>query len=302
MVIPTSRTKEKGRISIDYKICNSCELCVNVCKDRTLTMVNGKVAIDEDPIFGCIACGQCVAICPKDCISLEGRTVTMEDFQPFPSKENKANFDQLYELMFSRRSIRDFKEKEIEPEILDKILKAASTAPMGIPPSDVQLLVLNGRVKVREFANDYIAFLKKMKWMFSPFMLGLMRPFLKKSDYEMFKSFLNPLLDIFIETNKQGTDALFYDAPLAIYFYGTSFSDPADPEIVATYAMLAAETLGVGTTMIGSVGPFIKNGGNSLKKKYNIAPRYPGLFVIFGYPKYKFKKGIKRTFGNISYY
>ncbi len=89
---------------------------------------------------------------------------------------------------------------------------------------------------------------------------------------------------------------LLYDAPLAMYFYGV-FTDPADPYITATYAMLAAESLGLGSCMIGSINPFLRYGGKSLKSKYNINPKVrEGIFVIFGYPKYSYNKAIKRTF------
>jgi nitroreductase/NAD-dependent dihydropyrimidine dehydrogenase PreA subunit len=303
MAIATSRTNENGRISIDFTLCNACELCTIVCKDLTLQMIDGKVVIDSDPLFGCYACGQCVAVCPRHCISLEGRLSDMSDFEPLPSKEAKATYDQLTNLMVSRRSIRDFKNKEIEAEIIEKILNAASSAPMGIPPSDVQVLVLRGRDKVKQFSNDYINYLSKIKWMFSPAMVSLMKPFLSKGDYLLFKSFLNPMINLFVESNKKGEDSVLYAAPLAMYFYSTDYADPADADIAATYAMLAAESLGLGSCMIGSIGPFIKNGAMGLKKKYGIyIKNRSGIFIIFGYPKFKYHSSIKRTLGKIINY
>lgn len=40
MAIITSRTSENGRITINYERCNSCGLCVKVCKDFSLIMKN----------------------------------------------------------------------------------------------------------------------------------------------------------------------------------------------------------------------------------------------------------------------
>ena len=40
MAIITSRTNENGRIFINYGRCNSCGLCVKVCKDFSLIMNN----------------------------------------------------------------------------------------------------------------------------------------------------------------------------------------------------------------------------------------------------------------------
>jgi nitroreductase/Pyruvate/2-oxoacid:ferredoxin oxidoreductase delta subunit len=303
MAIPTSRTAEKGRIQIDFDKCTACRLCTIVCKDLTLQMKDGKVAIDENPLFGCYACGHCVAICPENCIILEGREATMGDFFEIPARDKMAQYDQLLNLMYGRRSVREFKQKDVEDDVIEKIINAASTAPMGIPPSDVQVLILKGNEKVQEFARDYIEYLSKIKWMFSPFMVAMMKPFLSKGDYLLFRKFLQPMIDFFIKSRKKEEDWLFYNAPLVMYFHGTDYTDPADAEIAATYAMLAAESLGLGSCMIGSIGPFIKNGATKLKKKFGIYPdNRSGIFIIFGYSKYQFNKSIKRTFAKINYY
>jgi len=80
MSLITNRTSENATVKIDYSQCNHCGLCVNVCKDLTLIIKDEKVIINSEPLFGCIGCGQCVAICPNDAISLNGRTLTMEEF------------------------------------------------------------------------------------------------------------------------------------------------------------------------------------------------------------------------------
>lgn len=302
MSLITSRTNENAFVEIDYTKCNHCGLCVNVCKDLTLQLKDDKVIISPEPLFGCIGCGQCVAICPKEAISLEGRTLTMDDFIPLPTKEEKANFYQLHSLLISRRSVRDFKEKEIPANVVEKILKTSSTAPMGIPPSDVEVLVINGKEKVKKFSDDVNDYFAQMKKVFNKKTLWLMRPFMKKPDYEMFKTFLIPMLNFFVMKKKAGEDWLLYHAPLAMYFYNSRYSDPADAYIAATYAMITAESLGLGSCMIGSVSPFLEHGGKKIKVKYGINKKSKqGVVVIFGYPKYKYHKAIKRTFAKMIY-
>ncbi|HSD63943.1 MAG TPA: nitroreductase family protein [Ignavibacteriaceae bacterium] len=301
MSIKTSRTSEKARVKIDFSQCSDCGLCSVVCKDLTLTMKNGKIQIDVNPVFGCVGCAQCVAVCPEDCIEIDGRTIVMDDFVPLTEFKTAADYKGLYSLMFKRRSTRDFKNKEIEQEIIDKIMLAASTSPMGIPPSDVEVVIFNGKEKVKAFSTDFLNYLESIKWMFSRWSMPFWKPFISKEDYEMFKSFLIPLINFLVERNKKGEDWLLYNAPLAMYFYGSPYADPADPYIPATYAMLAAETLGLGTCMIGSIHPFLKGKrAEVLKKKYKINPKNKqGIFVIMGYPKVKYHKGIKRTFAKV---
>ena len=130
-----------------------------------------------------------------------------------------------------------------------------------------------------------------------------MRPFWGKNTDELFRSFVRPAFDIYTGEMDKGTNYLTYDAPLAIYFYGSPFVDPADPIVAATTAMHAAETLGLGTCMIGAIHPLIQYGSKAkkLRKKYGIKYKsQEGIFVIFGYPSVKYRKGVKRTFASVT--
>lgn len=302
MSLITSRTYENAKIEINYEKCNNCGLCVKVCKDLTLQLIDKRVIISNDPLFGCIGCGQCVAICPNDAIKIEGRTISMDDFITLPAQENRTNYSELLALLQSRRSVRDFKDKEVSQEDIEKILEAAKTAPMGIPPSDVEVIIFNGTGKVQNFSNDMISYFKQVSRFMNNSTLWMLKPFMKKSDYQMFKTFIIPMVQFFIRKKEEGEDWLLYGAPLAMYFYNSQYSDPADAYIAATYAMIAAESLGLGNCMIGSINPFLAHGGNSIKSKYGINKNgRQGIFVIFGYPKYKYHKAIKRTFGKVMF-
>ena len=303
MAIPTSRTKVKGEIRINEDKCIGCGDCVSVCKDFSLELNNGKVKVSSNSVFGCIACGHCMAICPADAIEIHGRTLSPEDMFELPPFDKTSTYDQLLSLYQRRRSVREFVEKEVETEIINKIIDAAKTAPMGLPPSDVNLLVLDSKKKVRAFAVDFCEYLESMRWFVSDWFLTIMRPFWGKENDELFKGFVKPLFRIYPGEMKKGINVVNYDAPLAIYFYGSPYTDPADPIVAATAAMYAAESLGLGTCMLGAVHPLIQNGKKARKfrEKYNIRFKSrEGLFVIFGYPAIKYRKGIKRTFASVT--
>jgi hypothetical protein len=54
--------------------------------------------------------------------------------------------------------------------------------------------------------------------------------------------------------------------------------------------------------MLGGVHPLIQNGNKAKKFREAQGIKYAsreGLFVIFGYPDVKYKKGIRRTFASI---
>lgn len=302
MTIPTSRAKIKAEIRIDVEKCTGCGLCVFVCKDYSLKIENRKVKETDNPFFGCIGCGHCMAICPSDAIKIFGRTLSPDDLFDLPDTEKTATYEQLYILLQKRRSIREFKDKSVEKETIAKILEVASTAPMGLPPSDVNVLIFDTKDNVRNFAKDFCLYLESMKWIVSDWFLSLMRPLWGKSNDEMFKGFVKPLFSVYTENMQKGINLVNYDAPLAMYFYGSPYTDPADPIIAATYAMIAAETMGLGTCMLGGIHPMIQHGKKAKEFRKAQGIKYAsreGLFVIFGYPEVAYKKGIHRTFASI---
>lgn len=304
MAIPTSRTKEPAEIIVNEEICNGCGLCVAVCSDFSLALENDKAVKSNHALFGCIGCGHCMAVCPTGAIEIYGRNISPADLFNLPPRESAANYNQKLSLLQRRRSVRKFKNKTIEPEIIEKILDVARTAPMGLPPSDVSVMILNSKEKTRAFAQDFCNYLEGMKWFVSDWFLTIMKPFWGNANDEMFKGFIKPLFKAYIEGMQDGKNLVNYDAPLAMYFYGSPYTDPADPIIAATYAMIAGESLGLGTCMLGSVHPLIQNGKKARKFREMYGIRFKsreGLFVIFGYSALKFEKGIKRTFADINH-
>lgn len=304
MAIPTSRTRDTAVITIDHSICTGCGLCVSVCKDFGLCLDNGKVALSGTALFGCVACGHCMAICPYNAIALQGRALTPEHIFPLPPEINTATYEQMLALLQRRRSIREFLDTPVAPPLIAKILEAAQTAPSGVPPSDVNVLVLDSCEKNRTFAQDFCDYLKSIRWMTSPWFLTLMRPFWGKVNDEVFRHFVQPAFAAFTSKMDAGENIVTYDAPLAMYFYGSPYSDPADPIVAATYAMLSAEAMGLGTCMIGSIHPAIQHGKKArlFRQRHGIKhTSREGLFVLFGHPKVAYSKGIRRTFASIVY-
>jgi len=303
MAIPTSRAKENAEIRIIEELCTGCGLCVDVCSDFGLVIEDGKAKTSDKAVFGCIACGHCMAVCPEGAIEIHGRTMSPSDLFDLPPKDKAADYDQMLVLLRRRRSIREFDGRPVEGNKIEQILEAAVTAPMGLPPSDVNVLVLDSREKNRAFVKDFCEFLETIRWFVSDWFMALMRPFWGKSNDEMFRDFVKPCFDIYISSMKKGENVVTYDAPLVMYFYGSPYTDPADPVVAATYAMIAGESMGLGTCMLGAIHPMIQYGRKArrFREKYGIkyASR-EGLFVIFGYPSVKYNKGIKRTFASVT--
>jgi nitroreductase len=237
-----------------------------------------------------------MTVCPADCVTVTGRDLSPSDLLELPRSDASAGYTALYSLLVARRSVREYRDQVVPPEVINQITRAASTAPMGIPPSEVGVLVFAGRDKVQAFRNELLRELEGMRWMFSPAALWLMRPFMSRESYRSLKAFVVPVIDAYVEYDRQGVDAFFYRAPVALYWYGSPYADPADPYIAATYAMLAAESLGLGSCLLGFPGYAIKY-SRRLKSKYGLPRRLqPGIVMVLGYPAFRHARAIRRRF------
>mgnify|MGYP001140006293 CR=1 FL=1 len=58
-----------GVVEIDPEKCTGCGFCTRACAASAVEVVDDKCRMVEDLPF-CIACGDCVAICPEEAITL----------------------------------------------------------------------------------------------------------------------------------------------------------------------------------------------------------------------------------------
>lgn len=119
-------------------------------------------------------------------------------------------------LIADRFSVRNFEERQLEKEILDKILSAGHIAPTGCNNQPQRILVLN--------TDEAIGKLKNCT-----------------------KCHFNAPAAILVCYNKDESWVRPYDGAL---------SAPVDAAIVTTHMMLAAHNIGVGTCWVMHFDPF----------------------------------------------
>ncbi|HPS01231.1 MAG TPA: nitroreductase family protein [Candidatus Sumerlaeota bacterium] len=303
MSLDFGRCPGSAQVALDTALCSRCGLCLRVCKEGPLVQSepHGPLRVDLTRGFGCIGCGQCVAVCPRGALSVAGRDFGPDDVIPLPPRENRATWEQLHNLSLARRSIRDYRDTPVSREDLDRILQTASTAPMGISPSEVHVSVFPTRESVQGLTTDLLGAARIWrKYWLHPLSLRLLYPWLGREGYHTMKDFVRPVIDAYLEADARGDDLWFYGAPCALYFSGSTCSDDADPTIAATYAMLAAESLGLGTIMLGFPSYFFRYNAR-LREKYGIPKHRTGLMLALGHPTVTYSHAIRRRFAGVTY-
>lgn len=287
---------------VDKEKCIKCGLCTEMCPVYLKIGSEGfpvaRELDEEENLFGCIQCGNCMMVCPQDAIEIVGEDIDKNHLREL--NPDLPDYESVNSLFLKRRSCRKFKEQNVEKELIEKIINSAATAAVSIPPSEVKVLVIQGREKVKELKEDIMTNFEKFIKI-SPLILPFMKLFGKKADYKAFKEFVLPLGKGMIKNYKKGIDDLFYEAPCVMVFYGSENIDKEDMLIAATQATIAAEALGIGTCIIGTVGAMLENNPH-LRKKYGILKTDKvGTAFILGYPEVKYRKAFQRRFKEVTY-
>jgi len=109
-------------ITFDRDNCKKCGLCAEVCPNKILLkdQSNG-MTFRSDRIHLCFKCGQCMSICPTESINIKGLSYT-ENFFDLPEAESyEKNF---FNMLCTRRAIRNFQDRPVPKDILEKVVQA----------------------------------------------------------------------------------------------------------------------------------------------------------------------------------
>jgi nitroreductase len=265
---------------------------------------SGEVIFRPERIDVCFKCGQCMAVCQTKSIVVDGLSYE-NDFFDLPANGSNSYEQVFYDLIRTRRAIRNFKDKPVPKELLEKIVEAITLAPPGFPPLKTKIIVVQNTAMIRQALPFMIRLYEKLVDMMKK---KIYRFFIKKEvGYKKFKTMqehLIPLLITRLPALKNGTeDTLTRNAPAMILFLADMHEEDInqDISIAATYGMLATHSLGLGGSIMDIIPPAI-NKDEELRELFGIPDNIEVITsLIIGYPKYKYQRGIKRSMQSVKW-
>jgi nitroreductase/NAD-dependent dihydropyrimidine dehydrogenase PreA subunit len=133
---------------VDKKKCNGCGRCVKACPVQLIEVRDKKSCSNQRyDVFRCLTCENCTAVCPENAITIKKDYRVPKGFwknvhvypdskiPPSPLGNGKGYHeikDQLTEMervIYERRSNRLYKKKQVEPELIHRIIEAGRFAP-----------------------------------------------------------------------------------------------------------------------------------------------------------------------------
>ena len=176
-------------IVIDENKCVGCSMCVRICHNRCIALVDGIATINYAL---CDRCTQCAGICPQQALSWDGVPPVRYDENRLPSPE------QVDELFKERRSIRFFKEKKIDRNLLEEVVRYGIYAPTNnhhlrtVVVDDAEVIEALERITERFNSRMYRLFFKPkivfglLRWI-SPAVNPHVKAKLEERRHESFK-------------------------------------------------------------------------------------------------------------------
>jgi ferredoxin len=276
--------KEKAQFKLDKSKCIKCGKCINVCSGQVLEMdSDGYPKMKDFERFGwrgCWRCEHCLAVCPKGAISIFGKNP--ED-SLLPPSENMG--DEMQKLIVNRRSCRRFIDENVDPTIIDKIIKALESAPTGGNACNVEYTIIDDKKRVKEIWQ--VAYPK-------------MEELAKKHIYtHSFSDFYYKIMKKSESTIRKG-DLLFCGAPHLFIAHEKcvgKWADDAvsDCNIATAYFELIANAYGLGTIIMSYPAEVLEELAPEAREMLGIPKdHYMKLIVGFGYPEIKYARGVQK--------
>jgi nitroreductase/NAD-dependent dihydropyrimidine dehydrogenase PreA subunit len=271
-------------MKVDLDKCIGCGICSKDCIVHDIKIVQGRANMKNR---ACVKCGHCIAICPKNAVSTDDYDAT--EIKEFNKEDFYIESENLLNFIKFRRSIRNFKDKEVEFEKINKIIEAGRFTQTGGNTQNVSYIIVKDKLQeLRELALESLNqkgaeilsnpnIEDKQARKYAPMWIKM---------YEEFKQ------------NPNGQDKLFFKAPIIIIVTSDSEVNGA---LASSNMELMTNTLGLGTVFSG----FLVRASQGNDKISNFLGLNPNdkiiTCMVIGYPNTKYFRTVPRKEANVSW-
>ena len=272
-----------ANVIINKKTCIGCGLCVKDCSRNAIALVNRKAEVDLDL---CNECCHCVAVCPEVSVSMPD--YDSDEILEYDADKLYLDPDNFLYFQKFRRSIRQFKNKVIEPDKLNKIIESGRYSPTASNRQLNRYIIIRDKIdEVRDMT------IKALYDMANDSNLDLGG----RSGYQ------KAWIQMYNDYKEKNIDRLFFNAPQIIVIVSEDKAGFAEVNggLAASRMELQANALGLGVCYIGFFKRAVQYNG---RIKELIGMKDDEEFILsfaLGYPNVKYQRSINRRTPDVRY-
>lgn len=269
---------------VDKNKCIACEQCIKDCPVSVISLKEEKADINN---AGCIKCGHCIAICPVEAVSSDD--YDMNEVIPYNKDDFSVDPENLLNFIKFRRSVRRFKDKEVEKEKIMKIIDSGRYTQTSTNSQDVSYIIVSEKLnELKDLAYESLN--KKGKAI-----LENLTP-----QTEHLKRYANMWLHSYNEYKKDpvNNDRLFFNAPLAIFVTSPT---PINGGLASSNMELMTDALGLGTFFSGFLLAALQDNKEILDLLGVEDSKKIISCLVIGYPDVKYQRTAPRKDATINW-
>jgi nitroreductase/NAD-dependent dihydropyrimidine dehydrogenase PreA subunit len=263
--------------------CKPCLLCVRECVAGAWREKNGRPVMAAPEL--CNRCSHCVAVCPRGAIVHEALD---------PDQIRRTNRDRLVpetyaEIVRGRRSIRQFRPKDVPAQVIESILDLASHSPTASNRQNVAYTVITDQRRLQKISDMVFGV---GRWLHAQTRKGvgrwIYRAFQWVSPGSGLERYLDPM-DYYIAETHKGRDYILHGAPALVLVHGPAKGafHIENCNIAAANIMNDAHARGLGTCYIGFLCLALKFSRKLRAQVQTPQGRKVYACLVMGYPAYR---------------
>lgn len=260
-------------IRVNTETCIGCGMCEKDCLASAIRVEDGKAKVK----MKCMECGHCVAVCPVAAVTMDG-AYDMADVMPYDAETFKIPAENFLNFLKFRRSTRQYQQKAVEQEKLERVVEAGRYTPTASNSQNVHFVVVQEQIEP----------VKDLIWE------GLER-MLEAGEIPHYRGMLQRFIDRRKADKTQ--DALFFGAPVLVVL---TCEGPWNGTLVARTMELMAEAEGLGSLYSG----FIQRGifySPEVQELLGITGEQVAVCMLMGYPAVKYRRTVPRKKANVTW-
>ena len=260
---------------INDERCTRCGQCADECPTRIIKQDGDCMPqINAEDAERCMKCQHCLAICPTAALSILGSD---PDDSLVLNAEKLPTLDQMECLVRGRRSIRRYRDENVDPALLERLLTALANVPTGVNKQLLNFHVIDDKDVMERFRKQSMQAAAAAA---------------EAGTIPEAQAYLARLSELY-ETEDR--DIIFRTAPHLLVISETPDAPcpPQDIALALAYFELLARSAGLGTCWCGLL-KLLTEGLPESKEQLGIPADHEYYGMVFGYPSVEFARGVQR--------